>query len=150
MTGVQTCALPIFLDLANVEVGQIMVHRRQVFVIDADQPPAKILEQALSASFTRIPLYRGQPDNIVGVLHARTLLQALAAKLGRAEQVNIAQIATRPWFIPESTNLLDQLEAFRRRREHFALVVDEYGALLGVVTLEDILEEIVEIGRAHV
>jgi Mg2+/Co2+ transporter CorB len=131
------------LDLANVEVGQIMVHRRQVFVIDGDQPPAKILEQALASPYTRIPLFRGQPDNIVGVLHARALLQALAGKQGKIEQLNVAQIATRPWFIPDSTSLLDQLEAFRRRREHFALVVDEYGALLGVVTLEDILEEIV-------
>jgi Mg2+/Co2+ transporter CorB len=131
------------LDLAQVEVGQIMIHRRQVFVIDADQAPAKILEQALASPYTRIPLFRGPPDNIVGVLHARMLLHALAAKQGRVEQLNMAQIATRPWFIPQSTNLLDQLEAFRRRREHFALVVDEYGALLGVVTLEDILEEIV-------
>ncbi|MGQ0664555.1 MAG: HlyC/CorC family transporter [Pseudomonadota bacterium] len=138
------------LDLADVEVGEIMVHRRQVVAIDADRNPAAILEAALASPHTRIPLWRGQPDNIVGVLHAKALLAALRAHGGNPDAVNIAEIATRPWFIPESTSLLDQLEAFRRRREHFALVVDEYGALLGVVTLEDILEEIVgDIAERH-
>ena len=138
------------LDLADVEVGQIMVHRRQMFVIDADQPPGAILEQALSSAHTRIPLWRGQPDNIVGVLHAKALLKALRTELGNPDAIRIMEVASRPWFIPESTSLLDQLEAFRRRRAHFALVVDEYGALLGVVTLEDILEEIVgEIAEHH-
>jgi len=138
------------LDLANVEVGQIMVHRRNVFAIDGDQKPEAILERALASQHTRIPLWRGQPDNIIGVLHAKALLRALRAQAGRPEAISIAQVMTRPWFIPESTTLLDQLQAFRRRREHFALVVDEYGALLGIVTLEDILEEIVgDIAETH-
>jgi Mg2+/Co2+ transporter CorB len=138
------------LDLADVQVSQIMVHRRDMVSIDADRPPGEILEQALLSRHTRVPLWRGQPDNIVGVLHAKSLLQALRAHGGDADAMNILAIAARPWFIPESTSLLDQLEAFRRRREHFSLVVDEYGALLGIVTLEDILEEIVgDIAERH-
>lgn len=138
------------LDLAEVEVGQIMVHRRQVVSIDADQKPSAVLEQALASPYTRIPIWRGHPDNVIGVLHAKALLQALRTHRGDPDAINIMEVATRPWFVPESTTLLDQLEAFRRRHEHFALVVDEYGALLGVVTLEDILEEIVgDIAERH-
>jgi Mg2+/Co2+ transporter CorB len=138
------------LDLADVAVSDIMVHRRQVVAIDADQPPSAILEQALSSPHTRIPLWRGTQDNVIGVLHAKALLSALRANGGDPTTIDIAQIAGRAWFIPDSTSLLDQLEAFRRRREHFALVVDEYGGLMGVVTLEDILEEIVgDIAEQH-
>jgi Mg2+/Co2+ transporter CorB len=138
------------LDLADVQVGEIMVHRRDIFAIDADRPATEILEQALLSQHTRVPLWRGQPDNVVGVLHAKEMLRALRAHGGNAASINILGVASRPWFIPESTSLLDQLEAFRRRREHFALVVDEYGALLGIVTLEDILEEIVgDIAERH-
>jgi Mg2+/Co2+ transporter CorB len=138
------------LDLADVAVADIMVHRRLVVAIDADQKPEAILEQALSSPHTRLPLWRGTPDNVVGVLHAKSLLAALRANGGDPAAIEIAQIAARPWFIPDSTRLLDQLEAFRRRREHFALVVDEYGGLKGVVTLEDILEEIVgDIDEKH-
>jgi Mg2+/Co2+ transporter CorB len=138
------------LDLADVQVGEIMVHRRDIFAIDADRPATEILEQALLSQHTRVPLWRGQPDNIVGVLHAKEMLRALRAHGGNAASINVLEVASRPWFIPESTSLLDQLEAFRRRREHFALVVDEYGALLGIVTLEDILEEIVgDIAERH-
>jgi Mg2+/Co2+ transporter CorB len=131
------------LDLAEVQVGQIMIHRREIVSIDIEQRSSEILEQALASPHTRIPLWRGQPDNIVGVLHAKSLLRALRSHRGNPDAISIQQIAGRPWFIPDTTTLLDQLEAFRRRREHFALVVDEYGALQGVVTLEDILEEIV-------
>ncbi|MCZ8122683.1 MAG: HlyC/CorC family transporter [Tagaea sp.] len=138
------------LDLADVSVADILVHRRQVVAIDAGQPVEAIIEQALSSPHTRIPLWRGQPDNVIGVLHAKSLLQAVRANTGDPAAIDIAAIAARPWFIPDTTTLLDQLEAFRRRREHFALVVDEYGALLGVVTLEDILEEIVgDIAERH-
>lgn len=138
------------LDLAEVEVGQIMIHRRQVVSIDADQKPSAILEQALASPHTRVPMWRGHPDNVIGVLHAKALLQALRQHRGNPDAINVLEVAQRPWFIPESTNLLDQLEAFRRRHEHFALVVDEYGALLGVVTLEDIIEEIVgDIAERH-
>ena len=112
-------------------------------MIDADLPPSQIVTQVVRSPYTRIPLYRGQVDNIVGVLHAKALLRQVQTHSRDLDRINIDSEATTPWFIPESTSLLDQLQAFRQRREHFALVVDEYGSLMGVVTLEDILEEIV-------
>ena len=131
------------LDLEEVEVSDIMVHRRNVVMIDADQPPAKIVEDVLNSPYTRLPLWRGEPDNIVGVLHVKALLRAMQANGGSANGLDLVALAAAPWFIPDTTSLLDQLQAFRSRHEHFALVVDEYGALMGIVTLEDILEEIV-------
>ncbi len=131
------------LDLDDVSVEDIMVHRRNVVMIDADQPAAQIVEEVLASPYTRIPLWREEADNIVGVLHAKALLRAVQANRGDVDALDIVGLATPPWFIPESTSLLAQLRAFRARREHFALVVDEYGALMGIVTLEDILEEIV-------
>ena len=131
------------LDLADVDVEMVMQHRREIFMIDASLPTSQIVEEALVSPFTRIPLWRDSPDNIVGVMHAKGMLREVHAHTGDMDALDIDNIATPPWFIPESTTLLDQLNAFRRRREHFALVVDEYGALMGVVTLEDILEEIV-------
>lgn len=131
------------LDLADVTVGEVMVHRKKLLTIDADLPIAEIIEQVAGSAYSRIPLWRDQPDNIVGVIHAKALLRALESARGQAEHVDVVALATKPWFIPDSTTLLDQLHAFRAKREHFALVVDEYGALLGAVTLEDILEEIV-------
>jgi Mg2+/Co2+ transporter CorB len=131
------------LDLDDVEVEEIMAHRRNVTLIDIAGPPGAIVEQALASPYTRIPLYRDDPDNIVGVLHAKALLRELHARGGQMEDLDILLLAAKPWFIPETTTLLDQLQAFRTRREHFAIVVDEYGAVMGIVTLEDILEEIV-------
>ena len=131
------------LDLSEVQVGEIMVHRRNVVAFDADQPVEAIVAQVLESPFTRIPLWRDKPDNIVGVLHAKALLRAVRARDGDLDDLYILEPAAEPWFIPESTRLLDQLHTFRQRHEHFALVVDEYGGLMGVVTLEDILEEIV-------
>lgn len=131
------------LDLDDVEVEEIMTHRRNVTLIDISETPGVIVEQAMASPYTRIPLYRGDPDNIVGVLHAKALLRELQAQGDRLEALNLLEIAAKPWFIPETTTLLDQLQAFRTRREHFAIVVDEYGAVMGIVTLEDILEEIV-------
>ncbi len=138
------------LDLEEVEVGEIMTHRRTMFMIDVNQPPEVILDQVLDSPFTRIPLWRDEPDNIIGMIHAKALLRAVRAHPGDLNQLDIAALATPPWFIPESTSLREQLQAFRERREHFALVVDEYGTLEGLVTLEDILEEIVgEIADEH-
>ena len=131
------------LDLSQVEVGEIMVHRRTVVRINADDAPAAILEQVLANPHTRLPLWRGEPDNIVGVVHVRDILKALREAGGQASTLDIESLASPPWFVPETTTLLDQLHAFRARHEHFALVIDEYGSLLGVVTLEDIIEEIV-------
>ncbi len=138
------------LDLADVDVDEIMVHRKSVDMIDAELPPAQILERVVGSPYTRLPLYRDEPDNIIGVLHAKALLRAVQTHGGNVDAVDMESLAALPWFIPESTSLLRQLQAFRRRREHFAIVVDEYGALMGVVTLEDILEEIVgEISDEH-
>jgi Mg2+/Co2+ transporter CorB len=130
------------LDLGDRTVGDVMTHRGNVVLIDADAPNDSIVAQMLAAPYTRIPLYREQPDNVIGVMHAKDLFRAVRAAGGPAD-VKIEEVMTPPWFIPESTVLFDQLEAFRKRHEHFAIVVDEYGALRGIVTLEDIIEEIV-------
>jgi len=131
------------LDLADVDVGEVMTHRRTMATLDASLPPAQIVAEILASPYTRIPFWRDDPDNVVGVVHAKDVLRALNAVGGAVEQLDVPALALPPWFIPESTSLLEQLQAFRQRREHFALVVDEYGTLMGVVTLEDIIEEIV-------
>lgn len=131
------------LDLADLDVSEVMVHRKSIAMIDADLPPAQVLEAALESPHTRLPLYREDPENIVGVLHVKDLLQAIADAKGDISKVDIGQISREPWFVPETTSLKDQLAAFLKRKTHFALVVDEYGALEGLLTLEDILEEIV-------
>jgi Mg2+/Co2+ transporter CorB len=141
--GVDRRMLGGVLDLADMDVAQIMVHLKSITMLDADLPARELIRQALEAPFTRLPLYREDPENIVGVLHAKDLSRALAASAGAIDALDIPAIAAEPWFIPDTTNLKDQLKAFLRRRSHFALVVDEYGALQGLVTLEDILEEIV-------
>lgn len=131
------------LDLDEVPVSDIMIHRRNMTMIDADLPPEEIVRQVLDSQHTRIPLWRNEPDNIVGVLHAKGLLRALHTNDWKLQGIDVVKLSAKPWFIPDGTTLLKQLEAFKQRREHFAIVVDEYGALMGVVTLEDILEEIV-------
>lgn len=131
------------LDLADVAVGEIMTHRSSLVMIDSGDEPAAIIEQVLSSPFTRLPLFSDEPDNVVGVLHAKALLRAVRSPDCDETKLDFKELAAEPWFVPESTSLLDQLHAFRERHEHFALVVDEYGVLMGVVTLEDILEEIV-------
>ena len=131
------------LDLAEVQVGEIMIHRKSVTRIEIDQPIEDVVGEVLDSPFTRIPLWRGEPDNIVGVLHVKELLRAVMTRKGDLDALDVGVLAAEPWFIPDTTLLLDQLQAFRARRSHFALVVDEYGSLMGIVTLEDILEEIV-------
>ena len=131
------------LDLADVTVEEVAVHRRKVVAVNADRPMSEIIEQVAASPYTRIPLWRERLENIVGVIHAKALLRATHSAGGQTDSLDIIALAAKPWFIPDTTTLLDQLNAFRDRREHFALVVDEYGTLVGVVTLEDILEEIV-------
>ncbi|CAK0754205.1 putative hemolysin [Azospirillaceae bacterium] len=145
-TREERAMLRSILDLNEVNVAAVMTHRREVEMIDASLPVGEVIDDVLRSHYTRMPLWRDDPDNIVGVLHTKALLRKLRARAeggGDGEEPDILSIASKPWFIPDTTSLYDQLQAFRRRREHFALVVDEYGSLKGVVTLEDILEEIV-------
>ncbi len=142
-TQQQRVMLRSILDLNDVEVGEIMTHRRNVEMIDANQGVEKVIEDVLQSQYTRLPIWKDDPDNIVGIIHAKLLLKDLRDHEGRAHDVDLKSLSVEPWYVPESTTLIDQLQAFRRRREHFAMVVDEYGTLKGVVTLEDILEEIV-------
>ncbi len=146
----QRAMLRSILDLADIEVEEIMTHRKNVVMIDSGDTPEKIVSDVLSSAYTRHPVYEGDQDNIVGILHSKALLRALQEAKGDASQINIKDVAAAAWFIPDSTSLYGQLQSFRQRREHFAIVVDEYGSFLGVVTLEDILEEIVgEIDDEH-
>jgi Mg2+/Co2+ transporter CorB len=131
------------LDLKDLDVSDVMVHRTNMVAIDTDSPPERIVREVLAAPYTRLPLFRGSPENIVGVLHAKDLLRELEAAGGEVAGIDIASIALAPWFVPATTSLFDQLKAFLKRKTHFALVVDEYGEVMGLVTLEDILEEIV-------
>ncbi|MDQ0316591.1 HlyC/CorC family transporter [Amorphus orientalis] len=138
------------LDLAELEVSDIMKHRTKMQMLNADEPAATVVDQALASPYTRLPLWRGEPENIVGILHAKDLLRALHAAEGEVDALDIMTIAKPPWFVPDATNLHDQLNAFLKRKSHFALVVDEYGEVMGLVTLEDIIEEIVgEISDEH-
>ncbi len=138
------------LDLSDMDVSEVMVHRKSMSMIDAGLPPRELVARVLASEHSRLPLYRDEPENVVGILHSKDLLKAVAAAQGRIDGLDIAAIGREPWFIPETTNLKDQLNAFLKRRRHFALVVDEYGGLQGLVTLEDILEEIVgEIEDEH-
>lgn len=131
------------LDLQVLHVSDVMIHRTKMRTIDADLSPVQIVREVLSSPYTRMPLWRGQSDNFVGVLHSKDLLRALDAAGGAAEKIIIDEVMSEPWFVPEATTLEDQLEAFLKRKTHFALVVDEFGEVMGLVTLEDILEEIV-------
>lgn len=146
----QRAMLRSILDLAAVEVSDIMTHRKNLVTVDANQPVDNIVNEILDCPFTRLPVWIDDPDNIIGVVHAKLLLKELRNMSGAYQSFDITEIASDPWFIPETTTLFDQLQAFRERKEHFAIVVDEYGGLMGVVTLEDILEEIVgEIDDEH-
>lgn len=134
------------LDLGKVNVEEIMVHRKDVKMINLDDSVEKIISEIVASYHTRLPLWQGNPDNIVGTIHAKSFLKLVNEEVlhqKNIRQEDVLSFAKKPWFIPETTTLFEQLQAFRRRREHMALVVDEYGALQGIVTLEDIIEEIV-------
>jgi Mg2+/Co2+ transporter CorB len=130
------------LDLAELKIADVMVHRKNMEVLDGGAPPEELVEIVLSSAHTRFPIYRDDPENIIGVLHVRDLLRVLMDRRGSLDNFDIMTLASEPWFVPDATTLEEQLKAFRDRREHFALVVDEYGVLQGLVTMEDILEEI--------
>ncbi|KUJ80876.1 hypothetical protein AVO45_07570 [Ruegeria marisrubri] len=138
------------LDLGERTVEEIMLHRSNIEMIDAEDEPEAILQQCLESPHTRLPVYRGEHENIIGVVHAKDLFRAMYAQVGgsggdtdRLRNFDITKVANAPYFVPETTTLDDQMREFLRMRSHFALVVDEYGSLRGLITLEDILEEIV-------
>jgi Mg2+/Co2+ transporter CorB len=131
------------LGLADLTVEDVMVHRVKMRTIDADLPSMELVREVLASPHTRLPLWQGEPDNIIGLLHARDLLAAVTASGGDIAGLDMRTIMQKPWFVPLTTPLKEQLHEFLRRKTHFALVVDEYGVVMGLVTLEDILEEIV-------
>ncbi|MDR0677568.1 MAG: CNNM domain-containing protein [Holosporaceae bacterium] len=131
------------LDLENISVNHTMVHRKNLKTISISLPIDKMAEELAYCPFSRIPLWKNNPENIVGILKTKAFFSALQLANGNLEKIKINQLMSIPWFIPETTHLLDQLQNFKEKREHFALVVNEYGDLLGCITLEDILEEIV-------
>jgi Mg2+/Co2+ transporter CorB len=138
------------LDLDEITLEEIMVHRKSIEMIDVTEPLEIAIGKALESAHTRLPLHRGDHENIIGILHAKDLLGALWKCSGDHSKIELAALARPPYFAPETTTLQEQLDAFKRKQEHFALVVDEYGAIMGLVTLEDILEEIVgEIEDEH-
>jgi Mg2+/Co2+ transporter CorB len=138
------------LDLSDRTVEEIMRHRREIEMIDAEKTPGEIITQALASPHTRLPVYRGDDENILGVIHAKDLLREVdrlvrggTGNIANLADLDILKVAMKPYFVPETTPLDEQMRQFLKRRAHFALVVDEYGALRGLITLEDILEEIV-------
>ena len=131
------------LELGQLTIEEVMIHRKNLNMIDAGQPPEQIIKDILSSSHSRLPLWEDDPDNVIGILHAKDLLKALARTDGDLSAINVKKIAREAWFVPETTPVVRQLRSFQHKQEHFALVVDEYGTLMGVITLEDILEEIV-------
>lgn len=131
------------LDLDALEVSDIMIHRTTMRALNAGDRPEEIVKAVLESPYTRMPLWSGSVDNIVGVVHAKDLLRALTVPGVEPKNLDITEVAQKPWFVPDTTTLKEQLAAFLRRKEHFATVVDEYGEVQGLVTLQDILKEIV-------
>ena len=143
-------ALFALTELNELEVSDVMVHRTNMRSVNAENPPEAVVREILQSPHTRLPLWKGSLDNIVGVLHAKDLLRALDEAGNDFSQLDVMKIAAKPWFVPDTTTLQEQLNAFLRRKAHFAVVVDEYGEVEGLVTLEDIIEEIVgEIADEH-
>ncbi|GGB73450.1 HlyC/CorC family transporter [Henriciella pelagia] len=131
------------LDLKDMTVEEVMIHRKNITMLDASAPSAEIIKQALNSPHTRLPLYNADDDEITGILHVKDLLRAVVNQNGEIDNIDMTELLREPWFVPETTPLQDQLDLFLTERNHFALVVDEYGELQGLLTLEDILEEIV-------
>ncbi len=131
------------LDLRELTVEEVMIHRTEMITFNVEDPPGQIVDTILNGPVTRVPLWRGSPENIIGIVHARDILRGMQQAGGDADKIDLAAIAMPPWFVPNIRPLSEQLAAFRRRKSPFAVVIDEYGVVMGVVTLEDILEEIV-------
>jgi Mg2+/Co2+ transporter CorB len=130
------------LDLRELTIDDVMIHRKTMVAIEADQKPTELFDALIAANHTRVPVWRDTPDNIVGVLHTKDVVRQFVSSRGEPKEFDLLSLMTPPWFVPDTTTLEEQLRAFRDRRSHFALVVDEYGALQGLITLADILDEI--------
>jgi Mg2+/Co2+ transporter CorB len=130
------------LDLRELAISEVMIHRKNMVTANANEPAQQLLEQIMASGHSRIPLWRNEPENIIGVVNVKDAVRAIVRSGGTVEGIDIPAMATAPWFVPDTTTAEEQLEAFREKRARFALVVDEYGALQGLVTLEDILDEI--------
>ena len=135
------------LDLKDLTVEDVMIHRKNIYMLDASLEPRQLIMKALSSPHTRLPLYRGEKEEIIGILHAKDLLRAALPMGGDVSKLDLDSILRKPWFVPETTPVQEQLNQVLSRGQHFALVIDEYGELQGLITLEDILEEIV--GAIH-
>jgi Mg2+/Co2+ transporter CorB len=131
------------LDLGELEVSDVMIHRTSMRMLNADETSEANVRAVLDSPYTRMPIWRGSTDNIIGIVHAKDVLRALADAANEPQRIDVTKIAQKPWFVPDTTSVPDQLNAFLRRKAHIAIVVDEYGEVEGLVTLEDILEEIV-------
>jgi Mg2+/Co2+ transporter CorB len=131
------------LDLRDLQVFDIMVHRTKMETLNADDPPQVIIDEILKSQYSRLPIWKDEPENIVGVIHTKDLLAALARANWEVSELDVMSVAAEPWFVPDTTSLQNQLSEFLRRKAQMALVVDEYGEVEGLITLEDILEEIV-------
>ena len=131
------------LELDELTIEEVMVHRKNIIMVDGGLAPEHILKAVLESGHSRLPVWLNDLDNVIGVLHAKDMLKALSKTDGDVTGLNIRKICRDAWFVPETTSVVKQLRAFQHKREHFAIAVDEYGALMGVITLEDILEEIV-------
>jgi Mg2+/Co2+ transporter CorB len=131
------------LDLRDLQVADIMIHRTKMETLNADETPQAIIDDILRSQYTRVPIWRDEPENIVGVLHTKDLLIALGRASWDISKLDIMSFATPPWFVPDTTAVKHQLNAFLKTKAQMALVVDEYGEVQGLISLEDILEEIV-------
>lgn len=130
------------LDLRELQIADVLVHRKAIAAVNADLPASELFEALIDANHTRVPVWRGTPDNIIGILRTYDVVREYTERRGQMGEFDVLSLMAEPWFVPDTTTLEEQLQAFRRRRSHFALVVDEYGALQGVVTREDILDEV--------
>ncbi len=139
--------LKSILDLDDITVGSIMIPRKDIFSLPSNIKYNELITKLSNSPHSRIPIWEKNPENIIGIFHIRKLIEI---KVDEPKTFNIKSLCQKPWFIPESTRLDNQLLEFKRRKEHFSIVVDEYGEFLGIVTLEDIIEEIVgEIDDEH-
>ncbi|MEO1281676.1 MAG: HlyC/CorC family transporter [Pseudomonadota bacterium] len=131
------------LDLGDLKVGDIMIHRTKMETVCADNPSQEIVDDVSSSQYSRMPVWKDEPENIVGVLHTKNLLLALGKCDWCADKIDVLSVASEPWFVPDTTTVREQLNQFLKQKTQMALVVDEYGEVQGLITLEDILEEIV-------